>query len=501
MSQPIDIIVDNRVRIPLAQLSVARLERLRESFTHDNPDERPDPPFYRTYRTEGRSITFPRGGMSRVRDVLRDDGAEWKVQDRRSVGDFDKLDMTWGGEIPKHNLKLWDFQERVVEAMGQRQNCIIVAITGSGKTTSALSFAARHSIPTLIIVNTGGLRKQWVKRIMKELGVRKDAIGIIGDGKRRTAPITIAMQQTLARGIEQDWIDAFGMIICDEVDLFAAPTFYDAVDPWRAKYRVGLTSTLERHDGKTFMVRDLFGDVATEVTKDEAIAKGKIVEVEVRMIETFFKADWYKRAVASRNRFIIQNSYHKLLREMGEDFERNEMVCEVVKDAVAEGDQAMVFSLRREHCFELDRMFMAIGLRTGVMLGGAEAANQFEITTERLNAGTLDVVVGTEKAIGRGQDFPSVSVGVITMPFANNDTLMKQVAGRLCRACEEKGKTKGVLYYFWDRKLHGRKPLENLLKNFSVLVRDGDDWRAGREVLKEMKPSSKRKSFVRKVVN
>lgn len=487
------VTVDNRVRVSAEGLSEESREKLRDAFTHENPGEANDggPVYYRTWKNEGNGdISFPRGGMSRVREILRATVQRYTVADHRSAGSREFLDDDWGGEpIPKHKVELWDFQERIVEAVLKKHNCIVEAITGSGKSTAALAIASRLNLSTLVIVNAGGLRDQWIKRAAKELGIHTEDIGIIGDGKRRTTPFTIAMQQTLKNGIAEEWMKAFGLIVCDEVDLFAAPTFFASVDPWPAMYRVGVTSTVERHDKKEFMVYDLFGDIVAEVTEEEALEKNRIVDVEIRIVPTRFTAPWYKAALASGNKFRIRNSFHKYLHALAEDEGRNKIICDLVKAEVKNDEQVMVLSLRREHCFDLDRAFTERNIRSGVMLGGNEDKREFKRSLEGIQNRTLSVVVGTEKAIGRGQDFPVLSVGVMTMPIAKNVQLVQQVKGRLCRACEEIGKTGGILYYLWDRSIQGKKAVETLVKNNrSVVVKDEDgSWVDGKTYLARMR--------------
>lgn len=374
-------------------------------------------------------------------------------------------------------------------------------VHNSGKTTAGLATYAAADVPTLVVVWTGGLLDQWVERLCKEMDLRKEDIGIIGGGKRRTAPITIAMQQTLAEGIDQRWLRGFGAIICDEVHRFAADSFFAAIDPFPAKYRVGMSADETRHDKREYLIHDLFGDVVADIKEQDVLDAGHVVDVEIRVVPTDFEANWYRAAVASGNKFYLRNAHHKLLRAMWEDKDRNYIIKKLVKSEVKAGEQVMVLSQRREHCLLLDREFTAAGITSGIMLGGAEAKSQFNQTKEDVRTGKARVITGTISAIGTGLDFPAIGRGIVTMPIANNKQLMQQVRGRFCRACEETGKTKGVLYYLWDRAVHGRKPLENLVRhNRTVLVLNNrgewgkETWVEGKVVLGSMRSGIKGRS-------
>lgn len=480
---PITVTVDSRVRVPLAGLEPSVVEALRRAFEHQNPAF-PDsgPAFEATWEEADGELLLPRGGMARVRAGLRAGGVAFQVSDARLPGDYRLLDDAWGGEMPAHNVALWDFQERIIDAILEKHNCLIEATTGSGKTTAAIGAIARIGYPALVVVNTGGLMEQWVERVARELGVAPERVGRIGGGVKRTAPVTVAMQQTLARGIDPRWLRTFGTFVFDECDLASAPTYLAVTTPWPATYRVGVTATVKRHDRREYLVRDLFGEVVAGVTRDEAIAKGRIVGVEVRVIPTGFDAPWFRAAAVSNNKFRLFAAHKKLQEAMWKDPERNRLAREVVVEHVARGDQVLVLSSRREHCEALHATFAGAGIPTGLMLGGDKA--EFDRVRADVLTGAVRVVVGTDKAIGRGQDFPAIAVGVATMPIANNKTLTDQIAGRLCRAPEGSGKTGGVLYVLVD-EVSGKKPIENLDRwhGGTVVRGPGGDWVPAAEYL------------------
>lgn len=493
----IQIWVDNRVRILKSVLSGTLDDRLKDSFTHENPKKEDDGfAYYRTFEEVGEHLTFPRGGMSRIRQALRDHSISFTVIDNRCSGDRKFLDNDWGGKpIPKHDVTLWQWQEEATDLIFAKQNCILRAATGAGKSTAALYVVTMMNVPTIISVPTANLVEQWVERVVKEMGIAQKEIGIVGMGKRKTAPITIATQDMLAEGIREEWLKAFGAFIFDEIHRSSSRTIYPVCDAWPAKYRIGMSATVERHDKKEFLIYDLFGDVAADIKKEDVIAAKHIVDVEIRLVPTELRAPWYKAATMSKNQFHLRAAHRKLLEVMWNDKHRNALIEDIVKDEVKDGNQVMVLSLRREHCLMMDRNLVGAGIKSGVMLGGAASKEQFRKTKEGIREGKMRVIVGTIAAIGTGQDFPTVSCGVVTMPISNNKQLMEQVKGRFCRACEEIGKTKGTMYYIFDQFIFGKRPLENFCKwNKVVSVWDGTQWVPGKEYLEMMGSMVKKKA-------
>lgn len=476
--EPTRIVVDSRVRIPLHQLGAELADQVRGLFTHENRHYAEkkaagypvgeEQPIIRTWRHEPATgdaqmgwLSLPRGGMSRVRDLFRSTANRFAVEDQRCAGSHEWLDRSW--PMPPHRVELWGFQERVLAEAKAIENCLVKSSTGSGKTTAALALISRIGLPALVVVWTGGLLEQWLERLEKEMGLSERDVGIIGQGKARTATITLAMQQALARGIRPEWLQAFGVVVADEVQRFAAPTMFAAIDPWPARYRIGVSADHTRKDRKEFLIHDLFGRVAVEVKESEVVAAGKTVEVEVVLVPSEFEAPWYQEAMASGQNWLKRRAQKRLVDEIEGDHKRNAQICALVRD-LARGEQVIVLSNRRDHCLALARDATSMGVPSGVMLGGALAKQQFRRAKEGVRDGSVRAVFGTVAAIGTGQDFPSVARGVLAMPMHGNRQLFGQVRGRFCRACEAQGKERAVLYVVWDRAVHGRRAVENLAR-------------------------------------
>jgi superfamily II DNA or RNA helicase len=458
---------------------------LRSAFTHQNPDygvRRDAAPTLRTWRNQndqrGQWLTVPRGGMQRVREVLRSLGYGWRVEDARTTGD-----PALAGCIPQLRFPLWDYQEEAVQAAIAKQNCLVRAPTGSGKTTAAFAIASRLNLGTLIALDDGGLFKQWTRRCCDELGMRDEHVGRVkGPVKSwRIGPITIASTATLYQHPEFFELhgDKFGLVIADEVQGFAAKTMFASIDPLRARYRVGVSADESRKDRKEFLVYDLFGDVAADISQERVIASGNVLDVTIRVVPTEFRADWYRSTMQRRDITTArkQQAFNTLINEMCGDEARNVLVATLVQQQAKLGHRVMVWSHRVEHCRLLDNMLAGYGVMSGLMLGGAQQSAEFERTRGGLTTGMLDAGIGTFEAIGQAIDIPLASRGVITTPVATNRQRFNQVKGRLCRTAKDRGKVDAEAFYLWDRLVQGNLPVQNLHKWFGrVLVQDGNEW-------------------------
>lgn len=166
------------------------------------------------YEVTPDTVIFPRGGANVVRRLL--DGFGYRV----SWKDL-RLTLPPVQFEPTKRAKPIEFflhQEEIIEVALRRENALIRAATGSGKTDAALELIRRIGQPALVIVWTGGLLSQWVERIIERWGWRERDVGIFGGGKKvLDRPIVIAMQQSLWKNLEGTVItERFGVVVMDE---------------------------------------------------------------------------------------------------------------------------------------------------------------------------------------------------------------------------------------------------------------------------------------------
>jgi len=511
------ITVNNRIRIPTNTLPTWVVRTLCDACTHTNPKYAKQKAFgystkgeqalIATWEEDGDELQLPRGVLPKVREVLDESGVPYRVVSAVNEGER--------YQFPEHRLpggfELAPFQVEAIARILRRQQCIVRSPTGSGKTTIAIASIAAIGRTTLIVVWSGGLLKQWNDRLLKELpGLDSRDIGIMGMGRKpKLRPITIAMQQSIYAALKRNDAFAeelrhyFGVVVCDELQKFAAPTMFGSVDPLACRYRVGFSADETRADGKEFLIYDLFGRIEVDISQDDLISLGFVHDVEVRVVPTEFRADWYveqKEAVvsgktAARGRWgKPQIDFGRLLDEMSTDEQRNALVLRTIKDATAEGG-ALAIAHRVEHCQTLDRECVRAGVQSGLMLGTAKWMAAFEATRVGLETGRLRVGIGTLQALGQAIDIPAVARGVLVTPLVNNRQQFGQVRGRLCRPDRSgaSGKHDAALYVMWDQYVYGLRALENLTRwnNRVVVLVDGNRWMPAKEFIRERRRAAR----------
>lgn len=439
------------MRLWKPDLTAILLDEVRAAHEHKNPkhakllrlgyrfDHRKEPKFIKTWRDEHPWLSLPRGGMARTREALSRAGCEIRAKDERTDGADEILKrFRW----PKYKRTLFPDQEQALAAMLERETCYLRAPTGSGKSEVGIALIAMIRRPAIVVVWTGALFDQWVERVEVSLGMSARDIGQVRGGKKTVGPITIAMQQTLAKMPSDDvFFRFFGVVVADELQRFSAPTFMASIDPFTARYRFGISADERRADGKEFLAHDLFGDLALNIARKELVEKGRVRDVEIRVVPTGWECE-VDLDLGSNDR------YRMLLDAMSDDEARDAHVLRIVKEEMERGEQVLVFSLRVEHCRRLQGRLMSAGVNAGLMLGSPENQAALHDAVQGLRSGAMRVAVGTVQAVGTGVDLPKVGVGVATMPIASNRQLLGQVAGRVCRIGG--GTDPARLYYLLD---------------------------------------------------
>lgn len=290
--------MDNRLRLRRCDLSPQLEQELVGAFTHANPTYAKNaamgysvyrvPPKVCTARLSPKELSLPRGGTGKVREVLaRHDAAPSWVDARLTLEPV---------ELPRMATELRRYQLEAVEKMAVRENCLLRAPTGSGKTVTAIGLIARLRQPALVVVWSANLLEQWRTRLVSDLGLRQRDVGIIRGGRATLAPVTIAMQQSLwARGVPESIAQNFGLVVVDECfDADAQVLMADGTQERIADVKVGeevavggrVTAKYRHyHDGVRFAIGDSY------VTGDHPIAtdRGWVIASMVRSDDSL----WY----------------------------------------------------------------------------------------------------------------------------------------------------------------------------------------------------------------
>jgi len=217
------------------------------------------------------------------------------------------LDLLPISSLPKIKVKLRGYQLEAIENWCLEKMGSIVLPTGAGKTIIGLKIIEIVNSPTLIIVPTLDLIKQWTKILSRNFDIE---IGNIGGGIENIRPITVSTYDSAY--IKAPWIgNKFLLIVFDEVHHLPAPSYRLIAETFVAPYRLGLTATIEREDHLEQDFPYLIGKSTFQITAKELAENKYLADYVIERKKTFMSSEEYLKYKES------MTTYHTCLKKIG----------------------------------------------------------------------------------------------------------------------------------------------------------------------------------------
>jgi len=157
---------------------------------------------------------------------------------------------------------------------------VVVLPTGAGKTLVAALAIARAATRALVLVPTIDLCHQMRQEFTQALGVPDEAVGIVCAGDREwDRPIVVSTYDSAAATLGR--IADFGLLVADEVHHLPAPGYRAIAEAATAPYRLGLSATLARSDGREADLDALIGPVVSTERPETLSAEGYLAPYQV----------------------------------------------------------------------------------------------------------------------------------------------------------------------------------------------------------------------------
>jgi superfamily II DNA or RNA helicase len=335
-------------------------------------------------------------------------------------------------EFPEFKFELRESQKAVYDEI--KDNSIINAWVSWGKTFTGLAIAGKLGQKTLVVTHTVPLRNQWAKEVKKVYGIEP---GIIGSGRfELDAPIVIGNTQTLYRNVDKIRKE-FGTIILDEMHHVSSPTFSKILDTNYCRYKIGLSGTIERKDGKHVVFRDYFGNTLFKPPKENYMTPTvHIVPSEIRFMDGA-RIPWANRVT-----------------KLATDEEYQHTISMLAAAYAARGHKVLVVSDRvsfLKRCAELT------GDKAICVTGEVEHEDR-EKLVDQILYGDAQVLYGTQAIFSEGISVDNLSCLILGTPV-NNEPLLTQLVGRVIR--KKEGKIDPVIIDIHLRGNTARKQASN----------------------------------------
>jgi superfamily II DNA or RNA helicase len=290
--------------------------------------------------------------------------------------------------------------------------CFINALVGWGKTFTALHLAHKFGQKTLVITHTAALRDQWCEEVELLFGIKP---GIIGGGQMDYEDhfITVANIQTLSKHCTT-LAKEFGTIILDEAHHCPATTFATTVDCFYARYRIALSGTMIRKDGKHILFQDYFGPLVYKPPQSHTLTP--TVHIIKSGITLKPGVPWVEKVNE-----LLESEKYRLF------------IADIAKMHIEQGHSVLVIADRVEF---LHKVKEYIGEDCAVVTGDTDF-DERKFIKQQVLSGEKKAIAGSRQIFSEGISINTLSCVILAAPMSN-DSLLEQIVGRIQRMAEEK---------------------------------------------------------------
>jgi superfamily II DNA or RNA helicase len=195
-------------------------------------------------------------------------------------------------------------QQAALEAwIANRWRGVVVLPTAAGKTYLAHLVMQATPRSTLITVPTLDLMHQWYDQLLKAFP--NVEVGLLGGGSRDRSPILVATYDSAAIHAETLG-NRYGLLICDECHHLPSDFNRVIAEYSIAPYRLGLTATPDRTDGRHDDLDHLLGPIVYH-KQPQDLAGSTLAPYEVVQIKVALSTEEhqeYRRLMQQRNDFL-----------------------------------------------------------------------------------------------------------------------------------------------------------------------------------------------------
>ena len=210
--------------------------------------------------------------------------------------------------VPSLEMPAYPHQTEALAAWQQANSQgVVVLPTASGKTYLAQLAMEATACQTLVVVPTLDLMHQWYAHLVAAFPDVE--VGLLGGGSRDKSPLLVATYDSATIHAETLG-NRYGFIVFDECHHLPTDFYRVIAEYSTAPYRLGLTATPDRSDGRHSDLSYLIGRTVYHKTPEQlagkALADHKIVQIFVRL-STQEQQD-YQENLKVRNAFLRQNN-------------------------------------------------------------------------------------------------------------------------------------------------------------------------------------------------
>ncbi len=383
------------------------------------------------------------------------------VQDEFSVYHAQKFAESLNLESADRPITANEHQIKAFIHVMQQRRALILSPTASGKSLIIYLIVRQlldyQKLKGLIIVPTTSLVEQLYSDFSDYGFDSQNNVHRIYQGKEKesTLPVIISTWQSLYK-LPKEYFEQFDYIIGDEAHLFKAQSLTTILTSCtKAKYRIGLTGTLDGTKTHKLVLEGLFGEVEKVISTKELIDKGKLSNFDIKcLVIKHTDEDCLKlkdKTYQDEIKYLIENEQrNKFIKNLAVSLQKNTLVLYQMVDK------------HGKILYNLIKDTKNIGERKVFFVhGGVEAEDREEIR-KIMEIENDAIIVASFGTFSTGINIKNLHNIIFAMPTKSTIRTLQSI-GRGLR--QNEGKEVATLYDIAD-DLRYKKHMNFTLKHF-----------------------------------
>lgn len=333
------------------------------------------------------------------------------VKDIRTEGLMASFSLSQKRQLREYQK---DAVEKCLHVLQEWGGATLIADCGAGKTAMAFAIASALKRKTIVLLNREFLMHQWKEDITgtaeRDSWVHGAKPGWLQGKVYKDGDIVLASIDSLSQcTYDANILNAFGLVIIDEMHHLAATTLSQVLPRLPARYILGISATPNRNDGLEHLLYWLAGPTAFVYKRIPSIT-GQRETVHVKRVD--FKEG--NQCVEYTKGGTL--NFSKMITSLSKDHTRNLCVLGHI-NALKERGKILVVTSLVEHA-----KYLAQALGCTAMYGGSKTSSEGRI------------IVATYQLLEEGYDDADLDTLVLALPRSK----IQQVVGRCERTKEGK---------------------------------------------------------------
>lgn len=364
-----------------------------------------------------------KSNIERYAGIIFDD---FRIKDLRRKAPFD---------FPiKFLLTLRPHQQKLVDKFFTKKYGLLEAPPRFGKTVCMLNIAVRLGQKTLVLASQHEFLQQYIYHIegneekgipkctdLPELELKKKK-KLYGFPKKDedfknfqifTMTYHQFMDEVSGKNRFKKIAPFVGLVEVDEVHKASAPEFSKVVSMFPARYRMGVTGTVERKDGKHYVIKKVIGPVVARSKVESMTPKVYIHETGIKIAR-----------VPKHWTFAMLN--------LARNKKRNQIIIDQAVEDIKAGHSVVIPLLFKKHIMEIvNGINEAYGkpIAAAFMGGGGDKnKKQRDELLSQVSRGKIKATVGIRSLLQLGLNVPKWSMIYTAMPISNEPNYKQETS-------------------------------------------------------------------------